>query len=92
MTTTESTTDPKKIKNFLKLKTHKIILVTYQSYQVLLNCLDGMKIGLVCYDEAHHVVSPEYQKLVFETDYFEKEVFFTATPRNENGIIMYDVD
>ena len=92
LTTTESTTDPKKIKNFLKLKTHKIILVTYQSYQVLLNCLDGMKIGLVCYDEAHHVVSPEYQKLVFETDYFEKEVFFTATPRNENGIIMYDVD
>ena len=89
----ESTTDPKEIKTFLKKKGSKIILVTYQSYQVLLDNLDGNKIGLVCYDEAHHVVSPECQKLVFfRPELFEKEVFFTATPKNENGITMYDRD
>jgi superfamily II DNA or RNA helicase len=87
-----STTDEKEIKKFLKYKNPKIILVTYQSYQVLLDCLEGKKIGLVCYDEAHHVVSPETQKLVFGTDYYEKEVFFTATPKNENGITMFDRD
>jgi superfamily II DNA or RNA helicase len=70
----------------------KVILVTYQSYAVLLDCLDGQKIGLVCYDEAHHVTSVETQKLVFNTPYFEKEVFFTATPRNANGITMFDRD
>jgi superfamily II DNA or RNA helicase len=88
----ESTTEKKEIKKFMKLKSPKIILVTYQSYQVLLDCLEGKKIGIVCYDEAHHVVSPETQKLVFGTDYFEKEVFFTATPKNENGITMFDRD
>ena len=90
--TIESTTDPKQIGMFLKLKNPKIILVTYQSYKVLLDCLDGNKIGLVCYDEAHHVVSPECQTLVFGTTHFEKEVFFTATPKNENGITMFDRD
>ncbi len=92
LSTIESTTAPKEIKKFLKMKSPKIILVTYQSYQVLLDCLEGQKIGLVCYDEAHHVVSPETQKLVFGTDYYEKEVFFTATPKNENGITMFDRD
>ena len=90
----KSTTDDAEIKTFLKPKGPKIILVTYQSYNVLLKCLgeEGKKIGLVCYDEAHHIVSPEYQKLVFGTDYYEDEVFFTATPRNENGITMFDLD
>jgi len=92
LTTIDSTTAPKEIKKFLKLKSPKIILVTYQSFQVLLDCLEGQKIGLVCYDEAHHVVSPETQKLVFGTAYYEKEVFFTATPKNENGITMFDRD
>ena len=92
LTTIDSTTSPKEIQKFLKFKSPKIILVTYQSFQVLLDCLKGKTIGLVCYDEAHHVVSPEYQKLVFDTDYFEKEVFFTATPKNENGITMFDRD
>ena len=89
------TTTPTEIKRFLKtegLKGSKVILVTYQSYSVLLDCLDGQKIGLVCYDEAHHVTSVETQKLVFNTPYFEKEVFFTATPRNANGITMFDRD
>ena len=87
----ESTTNELVIEKFLKLKSKKIVLVTYQSYHVLIKCLKEKKIGLVCYDEAHHIVSPETQKLVFMSPIpFEKEVFFTATPRNENGITMFD--
>ena len=88
----ESTTSPSLIKKFLKGKSHKIVLVTYQSLHVLLDCLEGKKIGLICYDEAHHVVSDECKKLVFGTDYYENEIYFTATPRNENGITMFDRD
>lgn len=87
----ESTTNELVIEKFLKLKSKKIVLVTYQSYHVIIKCLKEKKIGLVCYDEAHHIVSPETQKLVFMSPSpFEKEVFFTATPRNENGITMFD--
>ena len=35
----ESTTDEYEIKTFLKKKYPKVILVTYQSYNVLLKCL-----------------------------------------------------
>ena len=90
--TIKSETKPNEIKKFLKGKSPKIVLVTYHSFEVLLNCLEGQKIGIVCYDEAHHVTSPETQKLVFGTVYYEKEVFFTATPKNENGITMFDRD
>ena len=88
----DSTTNPDTIKSFLNQQDSKVVLVTYQSLNVLLGCLETKKSGLIIYDEAHHVVSPEYQKLVFGTDYFEKEIFFTATPRNDNGIIMHDRD
>ena len=93
----KSTTDETDIKEFLKNKESKIVLITYQSYHVLIKCLDdikNIKNGLVCYDEAHHVVSPEYKKLIFEKkiEYFEKEVYFTATPKNENNVIMFDRD
>jgi len=89
----ESTTDKNIIKKFLKNKHPKIILVTYQSYQTLLEQLQNKSIGIVCYDEAHHVVSPICKELVFDNNLkvnFEKQVFFTATPRNENGITMFD--
>ena len=93
LTNIDSTTESNEIKKFLKLKSKKIVLVTYQSYPVFIDCLKELKekAGLVCYDEAHHIVSPETQKLVFmSSSPFEKEVFFTATPRNENGITMFD--
>jgi len=90
----QSSTDPLSIRAFIRGGGPMLILVTYQSYDVLLANLCGVTIGLVCYDEAHHVVSPEYQKLVFETrrgtSHLQHEVFLTATPRNENGVVMYD--
>ena len=88
----KSTTNISLIKKFLKSVNRKLVLVTYQSFYVFLSCLETKNFGSVLYDEAHHVVSPEYQKLVFKTNYFEQELFFTSTPRNENGIIMLDTN
>ena len=90
----ESTTDPSLIKAELKKKTNKIICVTYQSYKTLLDNLGSTKIDVCIYDEAHHAVGETYQKLIFEneTSVCIRQIFFTATPKNANGIIMYDRD
>jgi superfamily II DNA or RNA helicase len=88
----ESTTDPRKIIKFLKNENNKIICVTYQSFNILIDCLNSLKIkiNICCFDEAHHIVGDEYQKLIFQNDKCEKQIFFTATPKNANGIVMYD--
>ena len=87
---TESTTEPHKIKLFLKKKTNKIICVTYQSFKTLLDNLGDNKINVCIFDEAHHAIGETYQKLIFENDLCEKQLFFTATPKNANGIVMHD--
>ena len=86
----KSTTDPDEIKSFLSLVINKIICVTYQSFNTLLDNLDGIKIDVCIFDEAHHAVGETYQRLIFENDSCEKQIFFTATPKNANGIIMYE--
>ena len=98
----QSTTEPVDIKEFIVAKKSattttkmKIICVTYQSLQVLLDNLGDAKIGLVCFDEAHRTTSPDYSKLVYSDEYrvkYEKQIFFTATPVNQNGngIVMFD--
>jgi ribosomal RNA-processing protein 8 len=86
----EATTDPVKIVHFLSKQTNKIICVTYHSYGTLLENLGGVKIDVCMFDEAHHAVGDTYKKLIFENDLCEKQLFFTATPKNENGIVMYD--
>lgn len=89
----DSTTDPAQITKFLKKKSNKIICVTYQSYKTLLDNLGSNKINVCIYDEAHHAVGETYQKLIFEQESEAsviKQIFFTATPKNANGIIMYD--
>ena len=89
----ESTTDPIKIKIFVGQKGSKIICVSYQSLNVLLDNLDGHKIGLCLFDEAHRTTSPENKKLVYDESYtslYDKKVFFTATPVNQNGVVMFD--
>jgi len=104
----DSTTDPIKIKHFLNNNIHinKIICITYQSFDTLLNNLT-VKINYCLFDEAHHVVGETYQKTIFPQvkdevvkeveeialaieDKIEKQIFFTATPKNANGIVMYD--
>ena len=94
----QSTTEPADIRKFTVAKKGaaakmKIVCVTYQSLQVLLDNLGEARIGLACFDEAHRTVSTEYSKLVYSDEYrdkYEKQVFFTATPVNANGITMFD--
>ena len=62
----QSTTDAGQIRKFCEQTNPKlIILVTYQSLDVLLANLGDRTLDLICYDEAQHVVSPECQQLVF---------------------------
>jgi len=64
------------------------VCVTYQSYGTLLDNLCGRVIDVVHYDEAHHVVATSAQELVFkqDTNHCKKQIFYTATPKNANGI------
>ena len=93
-----TTTDPVIIRDFLQKNPNEaLILITYQSFNLLLDNLDSRKISLCCFDEAHHIVGNNIQSLVFPIDQsinplIQKQIFFTATPINANGIIMFDRD
>lgn len=86
----EATTESAKIARFLSKQINKIVCVTYQSYGTLLENIGDVKINVCMFDEAHHAVGETYQKLIFENNLCEKQIFFTATPKNANGIVMYD--
>jgi superfamily II DNA or RNA helicase len=88
----EATTNPDEIIQFLTKATNKIICITYQSFKTLIDNLGEAKINVCIFDEAHHAVGEKYQKLIFQNDCCEKQLFFTATPKNANGIVMYDKD
>ena len=85
-----STTNSNDIKQFLYKIENKIICVTYQSFKTLLENVEDIKIDVCLYDEAHHAVGESYQSSIFENTVCKKQIFFTATPKNDNGIIMYD--
>ena len=87
-----STTDPLEIKKFLKLEKQKIICITYQSLKTLVSNLENTVIGLACFDEAHRTTSDGVRELIYNSDKYEKQVFFTATPINQNGITMFERD
>ena len=92
------TTDDELIINFLNNKEKKIVCVTYQSFETFVKCINDLDINidLIEYDEAHHIVGSKIQQLVFNNNIFNKKciktVFFTATPKNENGITMLERD
>ncbi len=88
----ESTTNSDKINTFISKKANKIICVTYQSFTTLLENLGDNKINVCLFDEAHHAVGEKYQTVIFNNDACEKQIFFTATPKNANGIIMFNSD
>jgi ribosomal RNA-processing protein 8 len=89
-----STTDVATIISHLQNKRikNKIICITYQSFELLLTNLGDLKIDVCYYDEAHHAVGQKYQTFIFGNTSCDKQIFFTATPKNANGIIMYDRD
>lgn len=85
-----STTDDDKIQEFLKTDIQqKFICVTYASYFRVLNNLNENKIDICVYDEAHHAISAGNQQNIFtKSKKINKQIFFTATPKNDNGIVM----
>ena len=93
----DSTTDKQQIISFLKSKSknviNKIVFVTYQSLDTFIEMVGVTKVtlNLVCYDEAHHVTSLLTAPLVFNNSGYkvDKSVFFTATPKNDNNVIMF---
>jgi len=83
----------------------KIILITYQSLKLFINIINENEfdIDIMCFDEAHHILGDETKNLLFGTDeeyddfypsfidnYVNKTLFFTATPKNSNDIMMYE--
>ena len=86
----EGTTISVEITQFLSKPNNKIICITYQSFKTLLDNLGELRINVCIFDEAHHAVGETYQKYIFENKVCDKQIFFTATPKNANGIIMYD--
>jgi len=92
------TTKENKLHTFLKKKNKQIILVTYQSFEKFINvCIEkNININNLIFDEAHHIVGNKIQNIVFNNDKLDaivdKTRYYTATPVNKNGIIMYDRD
>ena len=98
------TTSEDDILEFLDNDTSKIILITYQSLELLINVVKeyDFEIDLLCFDEAHHILSNNMKELLFGIDtdddfiesfidtYSNKTLFFTATPKNSNNIMMYE--
>jgi len=94
------TTDNDKISKFLEKQEKQekqIITVTYQSLQTFITSLKEVSVlvELMIFDEAHHIIGNKCQKIVFDkylSNYVDKMLFLTATPKNDNGIIMLDRD
>ena len=90
------TTDTSNLLEFLHEKNDKIISVTYKSFNLFVSCCIYNKINInrLVYDEAHHIVGEKIQDVIFNNQDFDDIVdyteFWTATPVNRNGIIMYD--
>ena len=87
------TTNMEDIIEFIEQKEQKIIAVTYQSFPTFIDSITQTKtkINLLIYDEAHHVIGNTIQKLAFGNNIeVDKTLFFTATPKNDNGIRMLE--
>ena len=92
------TTSEQTLKTFLRKKGKKLITVTYQSFQKFVEIIKNTqnRINYLIYDEAHHTVGSQIQNVVYKDVEFKQLVdrteYYTATPINRNGIIMYDRD
>ena len=90
----ESTTNHDEIESFLQESEQSIMCVTYASFELLTARIKNAKrdIDMIIYDEAHHVVGQQFQQFVFDNELARKQLFFTATPKNESGIVMHSDD
>ena len=92
------TTNPKTLLTYLKKSGKSLITVTYQSFEKFSETVKDSKISIdrIYFDEAHHTVGSQIQEIVFKDTDFDaligKTEFYTATPVNKNGIVMYDIE
>jgi superfamily II DNA or RNA helicase len=88
----EVTTEEGKISDFIKKNKSFLICCTYQSLETLIKIVKKSKcrFNMTIYDEAHHIIGSEVQSLIFEDlkHLSQKSLFFTATPKNDNGVYM----
>jgi superfamily II DNA or RNA helicase/SAM-dependent methyltransferase len=86
------TTDESHIIKFIETNESYLILCTFQSLETLSQILNKkcIMVNLIIYDEAHHIVGDNTQSLIFGSlkGCSHKRLFFTATPKNDNGIYM----
>jgi superfamily II DNA or RNA helicase len=87
-----STTDPNQIMQFIHRPQNLIVCVTYNSFKTLIDNLGSHRISVCIFDESHHAVGKTYQQYISDNDVCDKQIFFTATPKNANGVVMYDRD
>ena len=68
--TVNFTTNEDKILEFLEADSPKIILITYQSLELLINIIieNEFKIDILCFDEAHHILGDNINKILFENN------------------------
>ena len=91
-------TDKTKLRNFLQQPGKRLVLVTYQSLGNFVEVVTQNKVRIhrLIYDEAHHSVGTEYQKIIYRDKRFDQLVdkteFYTATPKNANDIVMVSRD
>jgi superfamily II DNA or RNA helicase len=92
-TTNPGTTEQSQVEQFLLLKGPKTVLVTYQSLGVVIAALQETKQDPdnFLFDEAHHVTKKSVHRLLWQDGVWQlrgQRLFFTATLRNKNGIVM----
>jgi superfamily II DNA or RNA helicase len=88
------TTDPSEISRILDSSNKKIICISYQSFHVLNSVLEqkNMKIDLAIFDEAHNSIGKKIHKNIYINPLYNHGIFFTATPKNNEYITMFDRD
>ena len=93
ITNLQYSTEEDDIIDFLEQEKDKLVLVTYSSFPMLYQILEDneIEVDLVCFDEAHHCGSDTMKPLLFHQvdSVFEMMLFFTATPKNYNGVKLY---
>lgn len=64
------TTEDDDILKFIEQKDDKIVLITYQSLEKLINIVKNnkIKINLLCFDEAHHILGDKMKEMLFGDD------------------------
>lgn len=87
------TTNQLQVEQFLLKEGPKTVLVTYHSLGIVISALQEtqQEPDNFLFDEAHHVTKKSVHRLLWQDGVWQlrgQRLFFTATLRNKNGIVM----